>query len=259
MKKSFLFISAVFLMSSCVIIRQGEVGVKRKLGKVSQNTINSGVKLVNPFTTRIFKVPVQTQNLKVSLDLPTKEGLTVQADISILYHLETEKVPQVFEKIGLNYEEGVILPVFRSVVTDVSSNFFAKDMYIGKGRADIEKAVKVKIEEALEVRGFKIEAVLLKSIRLPKGLSDAIESKLKSEQEAQQMEFILDREKKEAERRTIEAGGIRDANKIITEGLNPLIIQFNYMDVLKKLAESNNAKFIITDGKVPMMINPDTK
>tara|TARA_B110000238_G_C15940633_1_gene358798 strand:- start:302 stop:694 length:393 start_codon:yes stop_codon:yes gene_type:complete len=129
-------------------------------------------------------------------------------------------------------------------------------MHSGK-RSFIEKEIKEQMGELLENRGFVIEAVLLKSITLPTGLYAAIESKLRAEQEAQQMVFVLQREEKEADRKRIEAKGIRDAQKIIKEGITDDNIEWRSLEVLKELASSPNAKLIITDGKTPVLINSD--
>ena len=129
-------------------------------------------------------------------------------------------------------------------------------MHSGK-RGQIEKEIQAHMVKILEKRGFVIEAVLLKSIRLPKGLYSAIEAKLQAEQQAQQMTFVLQREEKEAERKTIEAKGIRDAQLIIQEGINEKSIQWQSLEVLKEIATSPNAKLIITDGKTPVLINDD--
>ena len=129
-------------------------------------------------------------------------------------------------------------------------------MHSGK-RAEIEEAIKLQMAEILKGRGFVIESVLLKSITLPSGLYAAIEAKLRSEQQAQQMEFVLQRERKEAERKRIEAEGIRDAQKIIKEGITESNIEWRSLEVLKELSSSPNAKLIITDGKTPFLINGD--
>ena len=143
---------------------------------------------------------------------------------------------------------------FRSASADVCARFFAKDMHSGK-RAVIEKEIKEQMVTLLENRGFVIEAVLLKSITLPPGLYAAIEAKLRAEQQAQQMEFILQREKKEADRKRIEAEGIRDAQRIIKEGITEGNIEWRSLEVLKEIATSPNAKLIITDGQTPVLIN----
>ena len=249
----YLAIGLALMFSSCAIIRPGEAGVKTTLWKVDETVLMQGPKAYFPFTTRIIKLPLRTENIEITVDLPSKEGLTIRADISILYRLEPESVAKVFEEVGLNYEQTLILPIFRSAASDVSARFFAKDMHSGE-RASIENEIRDLMTERMQGRGLEIEAVLMKSIRLPDGLSRAIEDKLEAEQRAQQMQFILDRERQEAQRKKVEAEGVRDAQMIITEGLNPMIIQFKSIEAFQKLAESDNTKIIITDGKTPMLI-----
>lgn len=158
--------------------------------------------------------------------------------------------------MGEAYERVLILPVFRSVVRDVSARFMAKDLHTSE-RSKIEQVIKTDMDKYLAPKGINVEAVLLKSVKLPKELSTAIEEKLRAEQEAFRMQYVLDRERKEAERRKIEAAGIRDAQLIISEGLNPLLISWKSIEAFRELAKSNNAKIIITDGKAPMLINTD--
>jgi prohibitin 1 len=193
-------------------------------------------------------------NEEITASLPSKEGLNVGAVISILYRIEAAKAPSIIENIGLNYEEVVINSVFRSAAADVCSRFFAKDMHSTQ-RAIIEKEITEQMAKILAPRGFEVQAVLLKNIQLPAGLARAVEEKLEAEQDAQRMAFLLDREKQEATRKTIEAEGIRDAQKIISEGLSPVIIQWQSIEAFRELAKSPNAKMIITDGKAPMLIN----
>jgi regulator of protease activity HflC (stomatin/prohibitin superfamily) len=138
--------------------------------------------------------------------------------------------------------------VFRSAAADISSKFFAKDMHTGE-RDMIEEQIRDRMREQLDERGIVIEAVLMKSIRLPERLSVAISEKLEAEQDAQRMEFVLAKERQEAERRRVEAEGIRDAQLIISEGLTPLLIQREQIEAFRELATSPNAKVIITDGE----------
>ena len=254
--KSLVFFSTVvFLMSSCTVVRQGEVGVKRTFGKYSDKIYTSGLKGFNPLTSTIVKVPAQTINLEVRLDIPSKEGLTIGSEVSILYNIEPKKVPDLLRNLGIDYEASIVLPVFRSAVADISSKYFAKDMHSGN-RAEIERAIRELMMKTMDGKGIFVESVLLKSIQLPRTLSKAIEEKLESEQQAQRMEFVLQGAKKEAERKIIEAGGVRDANKIISEGLSDKILQFKNIEAWLKLSESNNSKVIITSGNMPMMLNP---
>jgi prohibitin 1 len=248
----------LFFLASCTVVRQGEVGIKRKVGKLEEKIYQPGAVGYNPFTTRILKMSTQTENVEVSLDLPSKEGLTIRSQISILYHIKSEAAPKILQTVGMGYENTLILSVFRSAAADVTSRFMAKDMHTGE-RAIIEKQIKDLMDKQLAQRGFEIEAVLLKSIQLPAGLSQAIQQKLEAEQEAQRMEFVLDRERREAERRKIEAEGVRDAQKIVSEGLNELYIRWKSLEVFKQLASSNNTKVVITDGKTPMLIDTNDK
>ena len=160
----------------------------------------------------------------------------------------------IINAVGRNYEQVLILSTFRSAAADVCARFYAKDMHSGK-RAEIEAEIKKQMAVLLKDRGFVIESVLLKSIKLPTGLYAAIESKLRAEQQAQQMEFVLQRERKEADRKRIEAEGIRDAQLIIKEGISEGNIEWRSLEVLKEISTSPNAKLIITDGKTPVLIN----
>lgn len=261
MKKSnlvFLVVIIFFGLSfhSCVTIQQGEVGVKRKLGKYADVPYTDGFKVFNPIVSKVLKVSTQTENLEVGLNIPSKEGLTIKSEVSILYNIDGSKAPELLRTIGEDYEENVILPIFRSAVSDVSARFYAKDMHTGE-RATIEKAIKKQMMDLLDGKGIEVEAVLLKSIQLPKSLANAIEAKLEAEQEAQQMEFVIEQAKREADQKRVEAAGIRDAQLIIAEGLNNKILQFKSIEAFRELAKSQNAKIIITDGDLPMIMESE--
>lgn len=250
-----LLISSTVL-NSCAVVRPGEVGVRQKFGRLKGNVISPGLAIVNPLTTILVKIPTRTVNREVKLNLPSKEGLNVSSQISILYHVKQEKAIDIINEVGPNFEKVLILSTFRSAAADVCAKFYAKDMHSGK-RSIIEKEIKQQMSKILENRGFIIEAILLKSITLPSGLYAAIESKLRAEQQAQQMEFVLLKETKEAERKRIEAAGIRDAQLIIKEGITQGNIEWKSLEVLREIATSNNAKLILTDGKTPVLINTD--
>jgi regulator of protease activity HflC (stomatin/prohibitin superfamily) len=247
-------ISAI-LLSSCAVIRPGQVGVKQKMGKLSDEITTQGSVFYNPFTSKVVKTSIQTNNLELSLSLPSKEGLSIVSQISILYRLNKDKVPSVIRTFGLNYET-IIANVFRSASADVCSKFFAKDMHSGM-RADIELSIKSKMGETLNTQGILIESVLMKSIQLPQGLAGSIERKLQAEQDAMRMEFVLQQQKLEVERIIIEAKGTRDAQKIIAEGLTPEIIKIRSIEAFIQLSKSPNTKMVITDGKTPFLINSE--
>lgn len=240
------------LLSSCSIIRPGEVGVKQRLGKLSDKTHVQGAVWFNPFTTKVVKANVQINDIELSLSLPSKEGLSVVAQISILYRIDQVSVPKVIKSLGLRYET-IISNVFRSASADVCSKYFAKDMHSGM-RAEIENAIRVKMSETLSEQGIIVSAVLMKSIQLPAGLASSIEQKLQAEQDAMRMEFILQQEKLEAQRKIIEATGTKDAQKILSEGLTDNIIKIRSIEAFMELSKSTNSKVIITDGKVPFLV-----
>ena len=250
----FLIACLGFFLMNCSVIRQGEIGMKRRLGKLDQKILQPGPVGYNPFVTRIIKMPVRTMNMEISANLPSKEGLNVTAVISILYRILPEKAPSIIQNIGAGNETNVISSVFRSSAADVCSRFFAKDMHSAQ-RAAIEKEITEQMSRILSPRGFEMEAVLLKNIALPAGLARAVEEKLEAEQGAQRMEFLLDRERREAQRKIIEAQGIRDSQKLIAEGLTKAIIEWQSIEAFRELAKSTNTKVIITDGNAPLLIN----
>ncbi len=283
-----LLIVLVFF-SSCAIVHPGETGVKRKLGKLNDKAYDPGIQFYNPFISTILLLPIRTVNLEVKLPLPSREGLTIQSEISILYRIEKNWGPEVIKNIGMNYEDVVILPVFRSAAADVTSKFYAKDMHSGE-RARIERNIRDTMMAVLGDKGFVVENVLLKSISLPAGLSAAIEEKLRAEQEAQRMEFTKQKEKLEAERKAIAAEGDKQSaiiaaqghaevakikaegqanaikieaearakgNEMLSKSLTPDILKNNQIEAFKSLSNSSNSKVIITDGKTPLLGLPE--
>ena len=251
--KHFGLLLVAVILTGCATVQQGEVGVKRTLGKYSDNTYTEGLRFYFPLTSTIVKISTQTENMEVALSIPSKEGLNIRSEVSILYNVQSKEAPEILRNIGKNYERDLILPVFRSSVSDVSSRFFAKDMHTGQ-RATIEQAIKEQMMTYLQDKGILVEAVLLKSIVLPASLARAIEEKLEAEQGAQRMEFVLQQSQQEAEQRRIEAIGIRDAQKIIAEGLSNEILQFKSIEAFLEIAKSPNAKVIISDGDMPMIM-----
>ncbi len=252
---SCLILILLFFVSSCAIVRPGEVGVKQRLGKIKKGPLPQGMYSLNPFTTKMVKVPIRTINMPVNLGyLPTKEGLSVSCELAVLFHIKKEYAIKIVETVGVKNGEDIILSSLRSASADVTARFLAKDLHTAE-REKIEKAIAAKMTSLLGDRGFVVEAVLLKNIKLPQKLSEAIEAKLEAEQQAQAMEFILERQRQEAKRMQIEAMAIRDFQKTISEGLTELIIRYKSLEVFEKLSKSNNAKVIITNGKTPMLID----
>jgi regulator of protease activity HflC (stomatin/prohibitin superfamily) len=286
-----LLIASLALVTSCTVVRPTQVGVKSTFGKIKGKIRQPGAVLYNPFVSRIIKVNVRTMNLPIKENLPSKEGLTILSESSILYHVRSEDVPKIIQETGLNYEENLILPVFRSAASDVCSRYYAKDMHSAK-RNEIEKEIQKRLAEVCEEKGFVIEAVLLKSISLPSGLTKSIETKLEAEQEALRMEFVLDKQKKEVERQIIEAEGTKKtnviqaearaqmmkieaegraqnieieakantlANDLLNNSITPNLLKLKQIEAFVKLSTSNNTKTIVTDGKGSLLNVIDDK
>jgi prohibitin 1 len=253
MKKLLLVLASSSLFISCAVVRPGEVGIRQKIGKLSDNINTQGAVFYNPLTSKVIKTSIQTNDLVLTLNLPSKEGLSVNSEISILYRLEKVKVPNIIRTYGLAYE-GIISNVFRSASADVCARFFAKDMHSGM-RSNIEDEIKAQMSSILNQQGIIIESVLMKSIQLPVGLATSIERKLQAEQDAMRMEFVLQQEKLEADRVIIQAKGTRDAQKILSEGLTQEIIKLRSIEAFLELSKSPNSKVIITDGKTPFLVS----
>lgn len=238
------------LGSACAVINQNEVGVRRTNGKLQPDVLTPGRYYVGPLTT-MLKLPVNTINLEIKLPLPSREGLSVDAEISILYRINPKMAHKILSSTDDDYERTIILSSFRSSAADVCARFMAKDMHSG-ARAVIEKQINDRMTELLAKRGFIIEAVLLKSIRLPRGLSRSIEQRLSAEQDALRMKYILQQEHDEAKRKMIEAKGISDANKILNAQLTEKILRLRALEAFIALASSPNSKIVITDSKSPL-------
>ena len=177
------------LGSGCAVVNQDQVGVRRTFGALEEEILEPGLHGVNPFTTDLLTLPVRTNNMEVRLELPSKEGLTVRADISILYRIDPTAVKTILTQVGPDYESQFILSIFRSASADVCARFMAKDMHSGE-RALIEEKIRERMMELMGERGFVIESVLMKSISLPPGLSRAIEARLEAEQDSLRMKSV---------------------------------------------------------------------
>ena len=231
-------------VGSCLtVVPAGHVGVVDFFGTVSPNTLKAGINLVNPLAN-VIKFSVKTQEIKEVMDVPSKEGLTVQLEVSVLYHLNPEKAADVYKSIGPNYAEIILEPQFRSVSRGVTSGFEAKALYTSE-RELLASQIQEHLSKIVEPRGITIENAPLRRVGLPQRLSESIEEKLRADQESQRMEFVLTKEKQEADRKRIEAQGIADFQKIVAQGLNDAYLRWKGIEATEKLASSPNAKVVV--------------
>ena len=246
----------VILSQLFAVIPAGTVGVVDFLGSVSNTTLKSGVNFVNPMAN-VVKFTIKTQEVKESMNVPSKEGLSVQLEISLLYSLDPENAAKIYKTVGQNYEEIILIPQFRSVVRGVTSKYDAKALYTAS-REQLATEMKDELEKLVCPRGITIEAAPMRQIILPGGLTASIEEKLKAEQESQRMQFILKKEEQEADRKRIEARGIADFQDIISRGLSQNLLQWKGIEATEKLANSPNAKIVVIgSGKngLPIILN----
>jgi regulator of protease activity HflC (stomatin/prohibitin superfamily) len=235
--------AGVALFNMFTVIPAGTVGVVDFLGSVSDNTLKSGVNLVNPMA-KIEKFSIKTQEIKEVMSVPSKEGLSVQLEISLMYKLTPDKANDVYKEIGANYKEVILIPQFRSVVRGVTARYEAKALYTAS-REKLASEIINDLNSLVAPRGITIEEAPLREIVLPPGLTKSIEEKLQAEQESQRMEFVLRKETQEAERKRIEAKGIKDFQTIVSEGINDQLLRWKGIEATEKLAASQNSKIVV--------------
>jgi regulator of protease activity HflC (stomatin/prohibitin superfamily) len=225
------------------VVPAGHVGVVDFFGRVSPNTLKSGINLVNPFA-RIIRMSVKTLEAKEVMDVPSKEGLTVQLEVSVLYHLDPEKAADVYKTVGPQYEEVILQPQFRSVTRGVTAGYDARALYTSE-REQLALTIAAEVSKLVGPRGIVVEATPLRKLTLPARLAAAIEEKLGAEQESQRMQFVLTKEKQEAERKRIEAQGVADFQRIVSQGISDQLLKWKGIEATLKVAESPNAKVVI--------------
>ncbi len=252
-----IVLGIAIVFSFFAVIPAGNVGVIDFFGHVSNRTLASGVHLVNPMA-KIIKYSIKTQESTETMDVPSKEGLNIQLDISILFHLNPEKAAMVYKTIGKNYADIILIPQFRSVARGVTAGYEAKALYTSE-REMISNLIKNELQKIVEPRGIIVESVPLRRIILPKGLQDAIEEKLRAEQESQRMQFVLLKEKQEAERKRIEAKGIADFQDIVSKGISEQLLRWKGIEATEKIANSPNTKVVIVGGKDGLPLILDTR
>ena len=225
------------------VVPAGHVGVKDLFGKVSPNVLHPGVNLVFPFT-RVIKMSIQTQEVKETAEVPSKEGLMMELEGSLLYRLDPAKAAEIYKTVGRNYAEIVVHPQIRSAIREITASYDAKALYSAQ-REEIARETFKLFQSMAQGRGIIAESVLLRKIGLPPIVANAIQEKLKREQEAEQMKFVLQKESQEAERKRIEAQGISDFQKIVGQGLSSQYLEWKGIEATKELANSPNAKVVV--------------
>jgi len=241
---AFVALIAVILLFSCVTkVSTGHVGVLTLFGRVTPEVLPEGIHLINPLKTN-NEMSVQTQTIKESASVPSSEGLVMNLDTSLIYHLDPNRAADVYQKIGSNYEAVVVEPTLRAAIREATASHTANALYTGE-REMVAKQISDQLTTELNKRGLLVENVLLRDIQLPQTLKSSIESKQQAEQEALAMNFRLQKEKQEAERKRIEAAGIRDFQQIVAQGISPALLEWKGIEATEILAKSANSKIVV--------------
>ena len=233
----------IMLTSSVTIIRAGHVGVVDVFGSVSTTTLKSGIQLVNPLA-RVVQMSVQTQEIKETMDVPSKEGMTMGIEVSVLFHLDPEKAADVYRTVGSDFVGVLLEPQFRSITRGVTASYEAKALYTSE-REQVAQLITEDLKKIVGSRGVVVEATPMRRLTLPSKITAAIEDKLSADQESQRMTFVLTKEKQEAERKRIEAQGVADFQRIVTDGISDKLLQWKGIEATQDLAKSQNAKIVI--------------
>jgi regulator of protease activity HflC (stomatin/prohibitin superfamily) len=241
-----LIVIVLVLGRSVRVIPAGSVGVVDLFGRVSSVPLSAGIQLANPLA-RVVTMSIKTQELKEVMDVPSKEGLTMNVECSVLFHLDPEKAADVYRTIGQDYVPVILEPQFRSVTRGVTAGYEAKALYTSE-REHLAQVITGDLQKLLGPRGVLIESTPLRRLTLPQRITTAIEEKLSADQESQRMEFVLLKEKQEAERKRIEASGVADFQRIVAQGISPELLRWKGIEATTKIAESPNSKVIVIGG-----------
>jgi regulator of protease activity HflC (stomatin/prohibitin superfamily) len=264
---AFLFMALGILTASIVQIDPGEAGVKVLFGKVKKDILPSGLHLVNPLLD-IRRVDIKTQNYTMSgvhdegaqvgddaIQVLTSDGLQVTIDLTVLYRVVAAEAPRLLQETGFDYRDKIVRPLSRTKIRDNAVYYQAIELYSLK-RDEFQDRIYNSIETDFKKRGLMLEQLLVRGITLPESVRTTIEQKINAEQEAQKMQFVLQKEKQEAERKRVEAQGIADYQRIISESLTDKQLQYENIKAMKELAQSQNSKMIIMGrGNTPIILD----
>ena len=237
------FLLLIFLFNSVTTIPAGHIGVLTLFGRVTDEQLDSGIHLVNPFK-KVNEMSVRTQALKESAEVPSEEGLVMRLDTSLVFHLNPNKAAYVYKELGLNYIEAIVEPTLRSAIREATASHNANALY-SSARQEVQNQIRAALQRDLAPRGIEVEDVLLRDIQLPMSLKASIELKQQAEQESLAMNFKLQKEKQEAERKRIEAQGIRDFQTTVSQGISSQLLEWKGIEATETIAKSANTKIVV--------------
>jgi prohibitin 1 len=237
------------LATGCVVIEDGEVGVSKSFGSISDEPVSQGVALQFPVVRTVTAWNVKLQEIKETAQVPSSEGLIVGLDTSLLYRVVPDMAPKIRKTVGRNYRDVLIIPYFRNAVRDVVSGYQVKNIYAEAGRKEIASKIRQFLRDNLQPRGIEVVDVLLRDVKLPQRFRESIEAKLTAEQRVQQKQFELEQARKDAEIEVARAEGAAKAQEIVRSTLSDSYLQYLW---IKTLNENPNVIYVATEANLPI-------
>lgn len=234
---------AIASFNLVAVVPAGMVGVVDFMGLVNNNTLKPGINFVNP-AANVIKFSVKTQEMKIPMQLPTKDGINLDAEISLLYSLDPDNASKMYVTVGPNYHEIVLEPQFRSVARGITAAYEANELFTA-APYEITSKIKHDLQRLVASRGIRIEAVAIRQIVFPQSIQSEIVGRLKAVQESQRLGLAIKNEQMEAERKRIEAEGIANYQTIISKGMTDNYLKWKGIEATEKLAKSQNTKVIV--------------
>jgi regulator of protease activity HflC (stomatin/prohibitin superfamily) len=244
-----LAILVVAATSGCVVIEDGEVGVKKSFGAIADDPVGQGVTIQIPIARQIETWNVKLQEVKETAQVPSSEGLIVGLDSSLLFQVLPASAPQIRKTIGWNYLDGLVIPYFRNGLRDVVSGYEVKNIYAEEGRREIAGKLLAFMTKSLEPRGIQVVDVLLRDVKLPERFRESIEAKMTAEQKVQQKSFELEQARKDAEIEIARAEGAAKAQEIVRSTLSNSYLHYLW---IKTLNENPNVIYVATEANMPL-------
>jgi prohibitin 1 len=253
MKRFILVLPLLMLLTGCAVkvVEDGQAGVKADFGKISDEAVGTGWYWYMPMFQWIEIWNTKTQEIKETSQVPSSEGLISTLDISVLYNVPVDRVVLVRKTTGPYYRDIVLEPYVREAIRNIVSGYEVKALFNEQSRKEIAHKMIAFLKEKVEPRGIVIQDVLLRDVRLPDTFSQSIQIKLKTEQEALQKEFELQKAKKDAEIEVARANGVAQSNKIIAGSIDENYLRYLWINGLQK--NDMQVIYVPTEANLPIM------
>lgn len=251
----------IFVKNTFVILQPTERGIvfkKYTSGLDTEHVLREGLNLVAPWNDVII-FEVAEQQIEETMDVLSQDGLAISIDVSLRFRPLPDNIGLLYQSFRKDYISNFVRPELRSAVRRTIGQYSPEELYATK-RQEIETLVEQNTREILASNNIELKALLFRSIKLPTTIQNSIEEKLQADQEAQKYNYLIEQEKKEAERRKIDAEGKAEANRILSASLTDKILKEKGILATEALATSPNAKVIVIgsgDGGLPIILNGD--